>query len=229
MKKNIGKIKQWANEKVGGHKTQTTDEFQELQQKTDARHSGIDKLHGATSSYIKIMSKKTDSIEEKSKVLHLESLGNTMKVYGEEIGTDTPYGMGLVKFGTANEKIADAQLEYVSRVRDDFLFGLSSSIEEFKQYQQLKKKLESRRLDYDAKLNKVQKSKKEKPELEEEMRAAKEKYEVTMEDINNKMFALSDSEDQHVQELTTFLDAQLEYFKTGYEILESVKKDWVER
>jgi hypothetical protein len=40
----------------------------------------------------------------------------------------------------------------------------------------------------------VQKSKKEKPELEEEMRAAKEKYEVTMEDINNKMFALNDSE-----------------------------------
>ena len=40
----------------------------------------------------------------------------------------------------------------------------------------------------------MQKSKKEKPELEEEMRAAKEKYEVTMEDINNKMVALNDSE-----------------------------------
>lgn len=43
--------------------------------------------------------------------------------------------MGLVRFGNANEKIAKAQMEYVSRVRDDFLFGLSSSIEEFKQYQ----------------------------------------------------------------------------------------------
>lgn len=54
--------------------------------------------------------------------------------------------------------------------------------------------MESRRLDYDAKLNKVQKSKKEKPELEEEMRAAKEKYEVIMEDINNKMLTLNESE-----------------------------------
>ncbi len=43
--------------------------------------------------------------------------------------------MGLIKFGDANEKIATAQLEYVSRVRDDFLFGLTSSIEEFKHYQ----------------------------------------------------------------------------------------------
>lgn len=32
-----------------------------------------------------------------------------------------------------------------------------------------------------------------------------------------------------MQDLTTFLDAQLEYFKVAYEILESVKKDWVER
>lgn len=38
------------------------------------------------------VAKKSDSIEEKSKVLPLESLGSTMKIYGEEIGTDTPYG-----------------------------------------------------------------------------------------------------------------------------------------
>ncbi|CAI2168120.1 5128_t:CDS:2 [Funneliformis geosporum] len=219
----------WANEKVGaGHKTQTTEEFQELQQKTDGRYDGLYRLHVATNFYIKIMSKKTDSVEEKAKVLPLESLANTMKVCGEELGSDSPYGLGLINFGSAAEKIAKAQLEYVSRVRDDFLFGLTSSIEEYKHYQQLKRKLESRRLDYDAKLTKVQKSKKEKPELEEEMRAAKEKYEVVMEDINNKMHALNESEDQYLQELTSFLDAQLEYFKTGHEILENIKKEWVE-
>ncbi|CAG8457346.1 15836_t:CDS:2 [Funneliformis mosseae] len=217
----------WANEKVGsGNKTQTTEEFQDLQLKTDGRYDGLYKLHVATNFYIKIMSKKTDSVEEKAKVLPLESLGNTMKVCGEELGSDSPYGMGLIKFGNAAEKIANAQLDYVSRVRDDFLFGLTSSIEEFKHYQQLKRKLESRRLDYDAKLSKVQKSKKEKPELEEEMRAAKEKYEVVMEDINNKMHTLNESEDQYLQELTSFLDAQLEYFKTGHEILENIKKEW---
>lgn len=36
-----------------------------------------------------------------------------------------------------------------------------------KEYQRLKTKLENRRLDFDAKLNKVHKSNKEKPELEE--------------------------------------------------------------
>ena len=37
--------------------------------------------------------------------------------------------MGLVKFGSASEKIANAQLEYVSRVRDDFLFGLVGELQ----------------------------------------------------------------------------------------------------
>ncbi|CAG8483304.1 9483_t:CDS:2 [Acaulospora colombiana] len=242
MKKNIGKFKQWANEKVGaGQKTQLTDEFQELQQKTEERHNGIDKLHAATKNYLKTMSKKTES-EEKTKTLPIEALGSTIRNYGEDIGVESSYGnynipqtfltviegSALVKFGTANEKIANLQLEFVSRVREEFLEGTESTIAELKQYQQLKRKLESRRLDYDAKLNRVQKSKKEKPELEEELRASKEKYDDTMEELHSKMQFINDSEDQYIQELTSFLDAQLEYYKKSYEILSGIRNDWVE-
>ncbi|CAG8462253.1 10852_t:CDS:2 [Ambispora gerdemannii] len=229
MKKNIGKLKQWTNEKLGSsQKTETTDEFQDLQQKTDMRHNGFDKLHFATDTYIKTISKKKDSIEEKTKTLPIETLGSTMRVYGEEIGTDSPYGLALVRFGIANEKVANAQLEYVTRVREEFLEGLEFTINDLRQYQSLKRKLESRRLDYDAKLSKVQKSKKEKPELEEEMRAAKQKYEETIEDMSDKMTAVHESEGQYVQELTAFLDAELEFFKKGHEILSAVRKDWIE-
>ncbi|CAG8544516.1 2447_t:CDS:2, partial [Acaulospora morrowiae] len=218
----------WANEKVGsGQKTQLTDEFLELQQKTEERHNGLDKLHAATKNYLKTMSKKTES-EEKMKTLPIEALGSTIRNYGEEIGVESAYGSSLVKLGTANEKIANLQLEFVSRVREEFLEGLESTIGELKQYQQLKRKLESRRLDYDAKLNRVQKSKKEKPELEEELRASKEKYDETMEELYGKMQHINDSEEQYVQELTSFLDAQLEYYKKSFEILSGVKDDWVE-
>jgi hypothetical protein len=54
--------------------------------------------------------------------------------------------------------------------------------------------LESRRLDYDAKLSRVQKSKKEKPELEEELRAAQYKYEETVHELEAKMSYLLDFE-----------------------------------
>ena len=58
----------------------------------------------------------------------------------------------------------------------------------------MQKKLHSRRLDYDAKLAKVQKAKKEKPEWEEEMQAAKAKYEETRECVLGIMSAISESQ-----------------------------------
>ncbi len=63
-----------------------------------------------------------------------------------------------------------------------------------KEYQALQKKLSSRRLDYDAKLAKVQKAKKEKPEWEEEMQAAKAKYEETRECVLAIMTAINESQ-----------------------------------
>ena len=85
-------------------------------------------------------------------------------------------------------------MEYLTRVKDEFLDGVNAVTADIKLYQALKKKLESRRLDYDAKQNRVQKSKKEKPELEEEMQAAKQKYEETLEDLENKINTIFEHE-----------------------------------
>jgi hypothetical protein len=56
----------------------------------------------------------------------------------------------------------------------------------------LKKKLENRRLDFDAKLNKIQKSKKESADLEDECRMAQRKYEETLQDLVYKMEQICD-------------------------------------
>ncbi|CAG8593983.1 8058_t:CDS:2 [Paraglomus occultum] len=229
MKKNIGKFKQWTGEKLGSsHKTETTYEFKELQQKADARNSGYDKLLVTTNAYLKTIGKKKASFDDRSRSLPIESLGAAMRVFGEDLGSDSEFGAALVKLGIANEKIASAQLEYLTRVKDEFLEGINAVTTDIKQYQALKKKLESRRLDYDAKQNRVQKSKKEKPEWEEEMQAAKQKYEETLEDLENKINTIFEHEDHSVKDVTSFLDAQFEFFKRGYEILAEVKEDWVE-
>jgi len=54
--------------------------------------------------------------------------------------------------------------------------------------------LEGRRLDFDAKLNRVQKSKKERPEWEEETRVAQDKYEETLKATTEQMIELSSNE-----------------------------------
>jgi hypothetical protein len=60
-----------------------------------------------------------------------------------------------------------------------------------KEYARLESKLENRRLDFDAKLNKINKSKKENTVLEEETRAAQAKYEETLEVMTQKMLELN--------------------------------------
>ena len=66
-----------------------------------------------------------------------------------------------------------------------------------KDYSQLKKKLENRRLDYDAKLNKLNKSKKEKPGLGEEMNTAQAKYNETLADVEALMSTFAEREVSH--------------------------------
>jgi len=68
-------------------------------------------------------------------------------------------------------------------MRQGFLFDVSELLAGVKEFEHLKKKLENRRLDYDAKQNKLSKSKKEKPALEEEVRACQYKYEETYNDL----------------------------------------------
>lgn len=53
--------------------------------------------------------------------------------------------------------------------------------------QSARKKLESRRLAYDASLAKMQKAKKEDFRIEEELRSQKAKYEETSEDVFRRM------------------------------------------
>ena len=69
--------------------------------------------------------------------------------------------------------------------------SLNDCWEEHKEYERLVAKLENRRLDFDAKLNKVQKSKKENAALEEEARATQAKYEETLQVLTQKMLELN--------------------------------------
>lgn len=110
------------------------------------------------------------------------------------LGPESSYGMALVKAGTAHDKLALEQLTFAQKLKDGFVGKLDSLAEEQKEYEHIKKKLENRRLDFDAKLNQVQKVKKEAPKLEEETRVAQMKYEETMSTLTSKMIDINATE-----------------------------------
>ena len=95
-----------------------------------------------------------------------------------------------------------------------------------KEYQAARKKLETRRLAYDASLAKMQKAKKEDFRVEEDLRSQKAKYEETSDDVYRRMQDIKESEVDSVADLGAFLDAELVYYDKCREALLQLKNEW---
>lgn len=128
--------------------------------------------------------------------------------------------------GRANENLARKQEAYVAHSTTTWLESLERSLAQMKEYQAARKKLEQRRLAYDASLAKMQKAKKEDFRVEEELRAQKAKYEETSEDVFRRMQDIKEAEAESVSDLTAFLDAELAYYENSADILRKLKRDW---
>ncbi|KAF9366686.1 hypothetical protein BGX34_010361 [Mortierella sp. NVP85] len=195
----IGKLKQWTGEKMGkAPKTRMDEDFHILQTETDARKSTLERLSTTSQAYLKAISKRIEG-DDKHKSLAIESFGQSMSSQGHALREGSVYREALIQMGDAHRNMGAAQNELA-----------------------LQKKLQSRRLDYDAKLAKVQKAKKEKPEWEEEMQAAKAKYEETRESVVAIMTDMNDSQDEGVRSLKAYYDAQVTFHRKMLEILEGI-------
>ncbi|RKP25321.1 hypothetical protein SYNPS1DRAFT_22698 [Syncephalis pseudoplumigaleata] len=192
-------------------KTETSEEFRKLEQEIDAKRDFVENISGVSETYMKTLTKRTKA----DKSLIVESLGTTMSALGSQLSNDSEYGKSLIKTGEGLQQIAEIQLQYSVKLKAGFMNSLE---------RQLRKRLEARRLDFDSKTNKVQKSKKERPELEEDMRAAQARYEEVMADTHNKMVSISELEEVQHRDLIDFVEAQLEYFRKGMEIMTKVQQ-----
>ncbi|ORY04327.1 BAR-domain-containing protein [Basidiobolus meristosporus CBS 931.73] len=222
--KNLGKFKQWTGEKLGkANKTECSDEFLRLEQEADQRKDTFERLYDASEAYLRTLEKKKKGPEDKNKISPILSLANSLVAQGQLLPNESPYGQAMIRFGQAQEQIANNQLDYANNLREAYVNGLGNALNELKELQQLRKKMESRRLDYNAKMNAVQKAKKEKPELEEQMRAAELKFNESADDTYSKMVAISNAEEMYMDQLARFYDLELEYFQKNVQLLTEIR------
>ncbi|KAF9422635.1 hypothetical protein BGZ94_008532, partial [Podila epigama] len=160
--------------------------------------------------------------EDKFKGLPIEAFGMSMSAQSYNMREGSTYRQALLRMGDAHQNMGIAQTDLIARFSNSYIECLTKAQAQMKEYQALQKKLQSRRLDYNAKLAKVQKAKKEKPEWEEEMQSAKAKYEDTRECVLNIMAAIQESQDEDVNSLKQYYEAQLWYARRVVEILESI-------
>ncbi|TPX33420.1 hypothetical protein SeMB42_g07485 [Synchytrium endobioticum] len=174
-----------------------------------------------------LIAKKRPSPEDKTEGMPLEIMGNCMVHFGGMMHEESTYGRLLLQFGEAQNRLAAIQYEYFQKARDGYVGNLNRLLNEMKEYQRLKAKLENRRLDFDAKLNKVHKSNKEKPELEEATRQAQAKYEESLTEATNVMIRLNaNNEEEQMAYLLAFLDAEVDYYKQCSETLSNIAKEF---
>lgn len=123
-------------------------------------------------------------------------------------------GAYLTKFGRAHCQIATLQEAYAVTLTDTYLQFLKRSTAELSDFTTLRKKLDSRRLAYDAAITKAEKTykkEKDKKEAEDELQAAKLRYDETCEDVRTRMDAIKDSEEIQSQELDQFLGLEIKF------------------
>ncbi|KAK3326106.1 hypothetical protein B0H66DRAFT_147040 [Apodospora peruviana] len=226
--KKFDRAFQWAGEKMGSEaRTTMSEDFKQLETEMALRFDGMDRLQRSMNLYVKWLGRRSEASEDKEKSLPTSYLGRTMINHGEEFQNDSEFGNCLIAMGRANERVAAIQETFVSEATHTWLESLERSLAMMKEYQAARKKLENRRLAYDATVTKMQKARRDDFRLEEEQRAAKAKYEESSEDVVRRMQDIRDAEVDSVQDLTQFLDAELDYHERCAEELRRVRKSWI--
>jgi len=225
--KKFDRAFQWAGEKMGSEaKTTMSDDFKQLETEMALRFEGMDQLQRSMSTYVKWLGRRGEAAEDKDKSLAVGHLGRTMVNHGEEFQPDSEFGNCLIAMGRANERVAAIQETFVGEATTTWLESLERSLAMMKEYQAARKKLESRRLAFDASTTKMQKARRDDFRIEEELRSAKAKYEESSEDVVRRMQDIRDAESDSVRDLTQFLDAELDYHERCAEELRRVRKSW---
>ncbi|KAF9235923.1 hypothetical protein BU15DRAFT_77532 [Melanogaster broomeanus] len=183
---------------------------------------GLDRKQAASEAYYHALSKKKESPAsgEAKELMSLNALGIVMATHGEEFG-----GTSLVKLGRAQCKIATLQEAYALTFQDTFITSCEKLGQDIKDYEYQRKKLDSRRLSYDAATSKLEKIKSRKKEKEKETTTLSLTKE-TSEDVHTRMQAIQENEIVQLCELTTFLDSQVNFARQYFETLQDVKVNW---
>ncbi|KAJ3117582.1 hypothetical protein HK098_006149 [Nowakowskiella sp. JEL0407] len=220
--KKIGQFRQWTGEKIGNaQRTETSDDFKELENDTNLRNEQTQNVYDACCAYLKGLGKRGDS--EKAKKSPLEAMGSAMVMYGNQLPEDSVYGNTLIKVGECHERLGQNQSEYVADISSGYVNRLSLILYDMKEFYSLKKKMDNRRLDFDAKQNRAQKSKKESMDLYEDVNTAKIKYEESLSDVTQRMVRLNDNEDEQLQDLLDFVDIETAHAEKTLKALQKLQ------
>ncbi|KAI9253392.1 hypothetical protein BDA99DRAFT_540643 [Phascolomyces articulosus] len=230
MLKNLVRIKQWTGERLGTSKPTTlqTEDLKELGDHLDEWHAGFETMYQTIKHSHAELAKTKNLIEDsRTKYTPMQAIGDAWHSHGKDIVDSSPkLGTALQNLGEAEGHIATYFDQLTLQLGTDYIHLLKESRTCYHKIVDLRRKLETRRLDYAAHLSRLQKAKKEKPQLEQVLQQSKMKFEDTQRELLSKMIDLEQYKEMHREALYNFMDLQIGCFLNAAKILQQVKESW---
>ena len=244
----MGKIRSWSAG-LGAKLSSSNSDKQDLASEIEQRKKGIDSLYASTEAYWSYLGKKKPvpfdtsalPLEDSSsvtsgnvaskperKMLPVEALGLAMSSFSTAFPDGSAYGACLGLLGEAHMRLGCLQTTFTKDTSHIFLARIARSKATLDSFTAALKKLDAATARLESAQTKVQKSKKEKRELEEELRLAKAAYDEAVTDVEARGEAIQEAEHDDWQCLTTYMQAQLDYMGQACAVLEQVKSMWGE-
>ncbi|XP_055934219.1 endophilin-A-like isoform X5 [Argiope bruennichi] len=239
LKKQINKANQYMSEKIGGAEgTKFTEEYTEMERKTDLTNELVEDLLNKTKEYLQpnpasraklmVSSKLRGGAKAHAYTQPEGTLGESMVKYGKDLGEESPFGLSLIECGEALKQMAEVKYALEDNVKQNFLEPLHHlQTKDIKDVMHHRKKLQGRRLDYDCKKRRQAKSAAHTPNAagahlsEEEIKLAEDKFEESFNLASMGMFNLLENDVEQISQLASLAESLYDYHNQCAAILQS--------
>lgn len=220
ISKKFGQLSQSIGEKLSvTSKTEFSVEFKEQVQTLENIQRIVTDLLKSTQTYVNGGSGR----ERKGKrtLPPVADMGSELILYGLELGDDSELGYILVKTGEVEQRMGSIRLTLEENIKGKFVNHFKRySEDDLEATQNSLKKLENRRLDFDA-LEHKRKSRKFSASESLEYDLAKAKFEESYVQTASRLTtAIKSREDDHFQALTELIQTQIQYHRHCLEELD---------
>ncbi|XP_044728113.1 endophilin-A isoform X1 [Chrysoperla carnea] len=241
LKKQINKANQYMTEKMGGAEgTKINLDFMDMERKTDVTCELVEELQTKTKEFlqpnptarakmaaVKGISKLSGQAKQNTYPQPEGLLGDCMLTYGRKMGDESAFGQALVEMGESLKQMADVKYSLDDSIKQNFLEPLHQlQTKDLKEVMHHRKKLQSRRLDFDCKRRRQAKG---SHISDDEIKTAEDKFAESLHLAQMGMFNLLENEVEQVAQLATFADALLEYHQQSTDILKLLVENLNER
>ncbi|XP_013400163.1 endophilin-B1 isoform X4 [Lingula anatina] len=227
---------QFTEEKFGhAEKTELDAHFENLMQRADTTRINTEKILGATESVLqpnpnaRVEDFLYDKLDRKKRERqnNLERLGQFMVDAGNDFGPGTSYGNSLVKCGQTQQRLGQAEKDFVSTSANNFLTPLKNFLEgDMKTIQKERKLLETKRLDLDAAKSRVRKARSQaaQQQAETDLRNAQSEFDRQSEITKLLLEGISSTHAHHLRCLNDFIEAQTTYYAQCQQYMQDLQR-----